>query len=384
MVVKSPFIAVAGIFLAEAIAFTSWLPRLPEIKSAIGLNQAELGLVLAAMPAGALIAMPIAGALSMQLDLRRLNLAFMLGLIGAMLLLAFASSTLWLALALFCVGLGTGAMGVVMNAAGIAAEKELGRPILARCHALFSVGVTIGGSIGSLAASYAITIPVQTAMVGVALVALLLLLQAGLPRERPERSGEPRFALPTGALLVPAIVAFVCLMSEGAILDWSSIYLAHRFDATTLVGGGVVGFGVAMATARFVGDWLYNRYGGGRIITTGAGLAACGFVVTALAPQPAIAIAGFALSGLGLAGIIPITFRRVSATSGMAPGAAVAAVSSIGYTGFLTGPPLMGFLGQVVSLSGAFAVLAAAMVLVAALSSMWLTNAPADQTADAK
>lgn len=149
--------------------------------------------------------------------------------------------------------------------------------------------------------------PAQNAAVGVALVVLLVYLQSGLPRERPERTDAPRFALPTGALLLPAIVAFVCLMAEGAILDWSSIYLADKFDATTLVGGGVVGFGVAMA-----------------------------------------------------------------------------AVSSVGYTGFLTGPPLMGFVGQAVSLSGAFAALAAAVVLVAALSSMWLANAPADQRADAR
>ncbi|WP_372424442.1 MFS transporter [Salinarimonas chemoclinalis] len=369
MRIERPYLAVVAVFFFEALAFSSWLPRLPEIRAALGLDEAALGVVLMGMPAGALLMMPIAGFLSTRLDVRSLNAVGMTILLAATAALPLAGSAQALFAILVMVGLGTGSMGVAMNAAGLAVEKALGRSILARCHAFFSIGVAAGGALGGLAAAQGVPLAVQTPALSVAIAACLLVLARPLPREREAReSAGPRFALPTRALLPPALIAFFCLLSEGAALDWSAIHLRDGLGAQALVGAGVVAFGGAMALARFFGDAISSRLGTVATVAWGAVLAGCGFAAVALAPTAPVAIVGFALAGLGIAGIVPIAFRTAGATPGLPPGVSVAAVSTIGYVGFLAGPSIMGFIGELVGLAAAFGVVAAAMAIVAVLS----------------
>ncbi|MGJ3262832.1 MAG: MFS transporter [Salinarimonas sp.] len=369
MRIARPTLAVMAVFFLEALAFSSWLPRLPEIRAGLGLDEAGLGLVLMGMPAGALAMMPVAGWLSTRLDVRSLNALGMAILLVATAAIPLAGTATALFSTLVAVGLGTGSMGVAMNAAGLAVENALGRPILARCHAFFSIGVAAGGAVGGLAAAQGVPLAVQMPALSLAIAACLLVLARPLPRDRETTGGAgPRFAIPTRALLPPALIAFFCLLAEGAALDWSAIHLRDTLGAEALVGGGVVAFGGAMALARFFGDAISARLGAVATVAGGALLAGCGFAAVALAPSAPIAIAGFAVAGIGVAGIVPIAFRTAGATPGLPPGVSVAAVSTVGYVGFLAGPSIMGVLGALIGLAAAFGAVAAAMAIVAILS----------------
>lgn len=375
------FGSLLALFFIEALAFSSWLPRLPELRERMGLGEGELGLVLMAMPAGALLIMPIVGLLSMRVDIRTLNLVCMSWLLLATVLLPITRSAPWLATSLFSVGLGTGSMGVAMNAAGLAVECALAKPVLSRCHAMFSIGVTVGGGIGGAAAAFSVPLSVQTPVLGLVLAGLLLIIMSGIPHQKAD-SGKagPSFALhcshayllarlrATRALLAPALIAFFCLLAEGATLDWSAIFLRDVLQTEALVGGGVVAFAGAMAFARIIGDWLVTRFAAVAMAAVGAALAAGGFLTVTLAGGISFALAGFALAGLGVAGIVPIVFRAAGRTSGVAPGVGVAVVSSVGYAGFLVGPALMGLMGEAGGLRLAFGMVAVMLCLVLALA----------------
>jgi MFS family permease len=362
--------AVFTVFFIEAFAFASWLPRLPEMKTAFGLGEGDLGLVLLGLPVGALLVMPVAGWSSTRLSVRRLNLICMTWLYAAIALIGFAPSAAGLTSILFLLGLGTGSMGVAMNAAGIAAEAAIGRPILSRCHAFFSLGLAGGGAAAGLFVALGMPIPVHLGAVTAGLFVILLIALRGVSDAAPPASEDdtPRVALPTGALLVPALIALACLLAEGAALDWSPIYLAEDLGASgMLVGAGVTAFAGAMAAARFAGDLLSDRFGDRALVTVGVLLAAVGYGVVAIADlasggAPVIALAGFVTLGFGLAPVVPVAFRAAARLSPRAPGAGVAAVSTLGYVGFLLGPALVGLAAEAASLAAAFAAIAVLLV----------------------
>lgn len=269
---------------------------------------------------------------------------------------------------LFAIGLGTGSMGVAMNAAGFEAEQRLGRPILSRCHAMFSLGLAAGGLAAGafLAAGFSILVHLVV-MIGTLFVALAVTLP-GASGVRPPQSDEeaPRFAWPKGALLVPASIALGCLLAEGAALDWSAIYLSSVVAADgALVAAGVTVFAGAMAAARFAGDALTARFGGKALAMAGAMLAAVGYGIVAMAPDALVALAGFMVVGLGLAPVVPIAFRAGASLSPNAPETGVAAVSTLGYLGFLLGPALVGVTADATGLRWSFAVISAGLLAVA-------------------
>lgn len=385
-----------AIFAAESFSFASWLPRLPELKVLFGLSEGALGFLLLALPVGALVVMPLAGWLSTRMGVGRLNLlclGWMMGaitLIGTVPLAANAFGTdaaFWLLPPiLFAVGLGSGAMGVAMNAAGVAVEGALDRPALSRCHAMFSLGLAGGGLLAGPFVAGGVPILAHLAAVNAVLLVVLLWAVRALPgglgpvgRARDGRGddgkgddgadGAPRFAWPTGALLVPALVALGCLLAEGAALDWSPVYLATVLHADpALVGAGVTSFALAMAAVRFAGDWLSARIGDAALVGGGASVAALGYATVALAPSPAVAFTGFVLVGLGLAPIAPVAFRVGARSSPRAPGVGVAGVSTLGYAGFLLGPALVGLVAEVTSLRWSFGAIALVLAGVLALS----------------
>ena len=365
-------LAVFTIFFIEAFSFATWLPRLPELKTGFGLSDGDLGLALLALPAGALVVMPIAGIASTRLTVQRLNLICLSWMYLAIVLIGLAGSAMMFAVVLFLVGMGSGSIGVAMNAAGFAVEQHLKRPILSRCHAMFSTGLACGGLASGVFAAEGVPIFAHLATVNATLFVLLLIAIAGLsslPPGRGHGASPPRFAFPSGALIVPACIALGCLLAEGAVLDWSAVYLAQVVGAQgALVGAGVSVFAAAMAAVRFCGDWLAVRFSPTALVAGGAGLAACGYVTAALASDAWVALAGFVLIGFGVAPIVPIAFRLGGQMSPDAPGVGVASVSTLGYVGFLAGPALIGLVADATSLRVSFGAVAATLLVVGALS----------------
>lgn len=358
-----------GLFFVQAFAFAAWLPRLPELKRAFGMSDGDVGLVLLALPVGLLTVIPIVGYASTRVSLRTLNLACMGWMLAAITLVGLMTGPLGLAFAILLIGMGAGSQGVAMNAAGFAAEEAMGRPILSRCHAMYSLGLAAGGLIAGLIAAANVPIALHLAATNAVLFAVLLVIARAIVNGRKPSDDDPKFALPRGALLVPGLIAMGCLMAEGVAVDWSSIFLADVLDApAALVGAGVATFSGAMAAMRFAGDWIAQRATERTIVGAGAIVSALGYAVTAAAPNAVIAFGGFILVGFGLAPIVPVAFRMAGRLLPNAPGVGVAAVSTLGYAGFLLGPAVVGLVAEASTLRWSFVAIATLLLAVAALS----------------
>lgn len=361
--------AAFGLFFILAFAFASWLPRLPDLKRAFDMSEGDVGFVLLAMPVAQLCVIPLVAYGSIRLRLRTLTLICITWLLVAISVVGLTTSPISLAAVVFLIGAGAGSTGVAINAAGFAAEEAMRRPILSRCHAMYSVGLAAGGLISGLIAGAGVPIFVHLVVTNIALFAALLLIVPSIVDARKPQDDAPKFAWPKGALLIPGLIAMGCLMAEGVSVDWSSIYLAEVIDApAALVGAGVAAFSGAMAVMRFAGDWISERLSPRHIVGGGAVLSAVGYAVTAAAPNAPTAFAGLVLVGFGLAPIVPLAFRIAGKLSPDAPGVGVAAVSTLGYAGFLLGPPLVGLVAEASSLRWSLGAVAGLLLIVAILS----------------
>jgi MFS family permease len=352
--------AVAAVFVINGLLFGSWAARIPAIRDRVHLSDGEQGVALACLAVGAILAMPLAGAVAARLGSRpatRFSLA--LGC-AATAVVALPSSLALLCLGTFVLGCSMGALDVTMNAHGVAVERRYGRPILAGFHAGFSAGGLLGGALGALAAGADIDVRAHLALVA-ALAAVTGLtwsrrfLPGGedtLPRE------TPIFVRPPRRLWALGFLAFACLLIEGASADWSAVYMRDALGSSAAVAAlGFTGFSVAMTIGRLTSDRLVERSGPRRLVRVGGLVGAAGFGAALLAGAPAAGIAGFACLGIGMASVVPIVFRAAGSAPGISPGVALAAVSSTGYLGFVVGPSVIGGLAGLIGLPTALGVL---------------------------
>ena len=357
-------VALTFVFLADGVMVGSWASRIPAVKDGLGLTTSQLGVALFAMSLGALVSMPLAGWLDERVGSARIALVALLGG-GSSLWLAGVAGSLG-ALALF--GAGFGAVNVAGNAQGIALERAYGRSILSSFHAAFSAGGLIGAAAGGLAAARGVEPPAHFAAVAVTLA----LVAFGAGRLLPRADvGCETFALvrPPRALLLLGCAAFFTLLAEGAAADWSAVYLRGSLGSTAAFAAlGYTAFSLAMVASRLAGDRLDETIGpaalaGGGGVVSAVGLAAA----LAIGTTPA-ALVGFAAMGAGLGVMVPVIFRTAGTTPGVTPGIGIAAVSTIGFLGFLAGPPAIGIAADVIGLRAALAVVVVASVLAAGLS----------------
>jgi hypothetical protein len=360
-------IAVAAIFLVNGTAFASWVPHIPTVQQKLGLSPGVLGLALLSIAVGSLVSMPVAGWLAARYGSRivALSAGMLYCVVIPLPLLAPSLTTLVIALALF--GVFNGAMDVSMNAHGVAVERQIGSPIMSSLHAMFSIGGILGAGAAVLLLPLGVTPIVHvgvTALLGLAL--MLATARFLLPHAADSGGGGPHFVLPRGRLLVLGAMGFFILMTEGAMGDWTAVYLRLDLGAGAgLAGAGFAVFSAAMAIGRLTGDRLVAAFGPVVMVGWGALLAAFGLGGALLLHDPTAAILGFGLVGLGLANVVPILFSAAGRTPGIAPGAAIAAVTTAGYSGFLAGPPMVGFAAEWIGLPGALGLLAVAVGLMA-------------------
>ena len=328
--------------------------------TALGLSDGELGLVLACIAVGAIAAMPLAGAAGARFGSRRATRGALLLACVAVGVIALAPSFLTIAALAVFLGMTMGALDVSMNAHGVAVETQYGRPILSSFHAAFSLGGLAGGALGALAAAAGLDVRVHLALVAfVSLVIGLLWSRRFLGADVDAvGAADPTFVRPPAKLIPLGLLAFACLLIEGASGDWSGVYLRDELGTSAAVAAlGFTAFSVTMTAGRIVGDRLVSRFGSVTVVRAGGAIAAGGFALALVVATPVAAIAGFACLGAGMSGVVPIVFRSAGHVGGMAPQLGLAAVSSTGYLGFMVGPPVIGGIAELVGLPSALIVI---------------------------
>jgi MFS family permease len=365
--------AVALCFFLAGALFASWVTRIPAVETALGMSHATLGLVLLASSIGALLAMPLTGACIARFGSRPIARATVILYCVSLPWLAVAQSPLQLALALFFLGAFYGGLDVAINAQAVAVERAYARPIMGSFHALFSLGGLAGAAIGGLVVEAGFS-PLQH-FSGAVLTLGLLTVVFAVPRlltSDPQAASTAQstgFRLPPRSLLVIGLIAFCAMMSEGSVADWGAIFLRREIGTDEgTAAGGFAAFSITMALARFFGDHFAARLGTVRIVRLGGAIAAAGLALALAVGHTALALVGFAAMGIGLAPIIPLIFSAAGRTPGMEAGPALAVTTTIGYAGFLCGPPLIGFVGQAYGLRPALGLIVVMCLAVALLA----------------
>ena len=363
--------AVTVIFLLNGLLFGAWATRIPAVKDGLDLSEGRLGVALALIAVGALSAMPVSGWMSARHGSRWTTRLTAVAFCLATPLPAFAPTYPTLLLACFVLGASGGALDVAMNAHGVAVEQRHPAPILSSFHAAFSAGGLIGAASGSLAAGLGIDARVHLATMAVlGLAAVPAAGRALLPGDVDHAEDDaPLLVRPPRRLWALGLIGLCGLLAEGASGDWSAVYVRDSLGA----GAGVAGlafaaFSLTMTAGRLVGDRLTTAWGADRLVRRGGMLGAAGLGAALLIGEPWAAITGFACLGAGLSAVVPTIFRAAGNTPGIAPGVALAAVSTAGYTGFLAGPPCIGFLAQATSLPVALALLVVLGLVIASLA----------------
>jgi predicted MFS family arabinose efflux permease len=353
-------------FLIAGFGMAAWAPLVPFAKARVGVDEGVLGLLLLCLGIGSIVTMPLAGALAARLGCRLVIIVSTLLLCLALPLLASVSSLPLLVAALLVFGAGIGAIDVSMNIQAIIVERASGRPMMSGFHGLFSLGGIAGAaSIAALLGDGAT--PLTATLVVIAGIAVALTIAAPDLLPYGGRNEGPFFAFPRGIVLFIGVLCFIAFMTEGAVLDWSAVFLTSvRGMEPSYAGLGYAAFALTMTIGRLAGDRIVQRFGGTNIIIFGGLCAAAGFALSTLDLTWQVALLGYALVGVGCSNIVPILFTSVGRQTVMPENVAVPAITTLGYAGILAGPAAIGFVGHAASLSAAFLIVALLLLGVAA------------------
>ena len=355
------------IFLTSGIGMASWAPMVPYAKARLGLDDADLGLVLLAFGGGSMVSMPLVGWLTHRYGNRKVISVAGLMLCVAIPLLAIVPNAPALAAVLLYFGAMLGAVDVAMNAHAVEVERRDGRALMSGFHGLFSIGGLAGAAIMSTLLALGLTLWASALAIAL-MLALIVLSQRSslLPGVDDAAEWSTVFRLPRGLVLLLGVLCFVSFLAEGSMLDWSAVLLRDfRGFSAASAGIGYACFSVAMAAGRLAGDRVVERLGPVSAIRIGASTAAIGFLLAAMAPWPAASLSGFVLIGLGASNIVPVMFSAAGRLPGNPPAISIAAVTMLGYAGLLSGPALIGFMAHASNLPVALAVVAGLLLLVA-------------------
>jgi len=362
--------AVSSIFFLTGMGTANWAVRIPALQERLSLTPAQLGFALLGVSAGAIAAMPLAGRLVARYGSRPVTRVGALAFALALALPALARSLPLLVAALAVLGLANGLLDVAMNAQAAAVQRHYRQPIMSRVHALYSFGGLAGSAIGGRVASYAIDVRPHLFTVAGSLAVLGFLFgERMLPASADAATEHSSRARLTRRLALLGLIAFCVLFGEGAMANWSAVYLREVARATPgFAAAGFAAFSLTMATGRALGDALTTRLGAVRLARFGGALAALGALLAVAAPLRWSVVIGFAAIGAGLSSIFPTVLASAARTRGVSPGSAIAAVSMCGYSGLLAGPPIIGAVASVLTLRGGVALLALSSVVVVFLA----------------
>jgi MFS family permease len=344
-------IAVSVFFFLAGFVFASWASRIPDIKNHLQLSDAGLGSVLLALPAGLMTGLPLAGYLVSRYGSKKIMIAGALLYPGILLLLGLAANPVQLVAALFMFGFCGNLLNISVNTQAVGVEAVYGRSIMASFHGLWSLAGFTGAAFSTLMIFYRLTPFIHFCII---CAAAILLVYAAYKHALPNDSGnikQPLFAKPD--------TAFGSLVCEGTMFDWSGVYFDKVLQVpASLRTLGYIAFMSSMAGGRFVADWLVTKFGVKHMLQASGIIISTGLLTAVIFPFIIPATIGFLLVGIGVSSVVPLTYGLAGKSTTMAPGAALAALSTIGFLGFLLGPPLIGFIAQAAGLRWSFTVIA--------------------------
>lgn len=360
------------VFFNTGFGSAAWAALVPFAKTRAEISDGALGLLLLCLGIGSIVTMPIAGAGAARFGCRRVMMTASVVVAVTLPLLATLSALPLLVVTLILFGAGIGAIDVAMNIQAIIVERASGRSMMSGFHGLFSLG-GIAGAGGMVALLSLGASPLVATLCVSGLILAVLAASAGHLLPYGARSDGPAFAIPHGIVLFIGLLCFVLFLAEGAVLDWSAVFLTSvRHMVTSYAGLGYAAFATTMTIGRLAGDRIVDRMGQKRVVLVGGLCAATGFIVATVIPSWPVALLGYALVGVGCANIVPVLFSSVGRQTVMPENVAVPAITTLGYAGILAGPAGIGFIAHATSLPTAFLVLAA-MLLAVSLSGRFLS-----------
>jgi MFS family permease len=352
-------IATSIFFFIAGLTYSSWACRIHDIKAQFGLNNAEWGSVLFALPVGLMVSLPFSGWLVTRAGSRRVLITAGV-LFPFMLCMISTATNIWqLVTILFCFGFMNNVFEISMNTQAVGIEVLYKRSIMASFHGLWSLAGFAGVGIGTLMIN--LKWPIWMHFVLVAVLCWLLVLSSWkrlLPEDAPS-DDAPLFARPDANILKLGLIAFASMVTEGTMFDWSGIYFQKVLvvpEALTTVG--YIAFMGTMAGGRFVADTVVTRAGIKHVLQFSGIISTTGLLLAILFPHIITATIGFLLVGIGVSSVVPLAVALAGRSKTLPPGVAIAAVSTVGFFGFLLGPPVIGFIAEAASLRWSFALVA--------------------------
>ena len=351
-------VAAAALFFFMGLVFASWAARIPVFKDQFSLNEAQLGGILFMLPLGSFIALPFAGWSVDRFGSRLMGVASSIVYAFTLYLLSLAPTPIMLSVVLFVFGFVGDTVNIAMNTQALDVQKAYGKPILSSFHALWSLGALCGALTGGWTLRHQYSTGTHFIIVLVPVVILCIISWFYLmPHDGEKDADKKLFAMPDRSLLVIGTICLCCTLCEGAMADWSALYYNGVIaDLSTVSTTGFTAYIFAMTVGRLSGDRLIMALGYRRVLILDGILIALGMALALAIRDPIAVIIGFAMVGFGVSTIIPISYTQAARTTSMRPSVALAAVSTIGFTGFLIGPPVIGFLAHAISLRGALLV----------------------------
>ncbi|NHA06856.1 MFS transporter [Mucilaginibacter sp. HC2] len=365
---KALRIAVGAMFFMAGLSFSSWASRIATVQQDMGLSDAALGAVLFALPVGLMCSLPFSGWIITKIGSRKLLISALLVYSVALVTLGLAQNPFQLIICLICFGFSSNAVNISVNTQAVITEELYQRPILASFHGLWSSAGFVGAGVGTFMIANHVA-PYLHFLIMMVVIMIGVIVAARYLKDDKVANAGPVFVMPDSSLIKLGVIAFCSMICEGAMFDWSVIYFKKVVLApTALVGVGFTAFMLTMAGGRFFADKFAHRYGLKRTLQVSGTLTATGLLFAVAFPHVYTAIAGFLLVGVGVSSVVPMVFSAAGKSKTMQPGVALAAVSTIGFLGFLVGPPLIGFIAGLATLRASFILIACMGVSVVVVS----------------
>ncbi len=366
-------LAVNLFFFINGFVHANLATRFPRIQELFQIDNGVLGLVLLSSSLGAVFAMPFTGWLIIRNGSRRIGIVSVFSYCIFVPLVPLMSGVLGLVLIFFIMGVTAGMLDVSMNSQAVMVEQQMRKPIMTSFHALFSIGMVAGASCGSLFIKLQSPLIIHLSIITALSIAGALWARYHLIHDKPqEKPDGPAFRLPNAAMVSIGIIAFCCMLGEGAMADWSTNYMENITHADkALAPIGLSAFALAMTIGRFFGDSARAKFGDRKLMIACGLVATFGLSIAMLFISPYVVIVGFFIVGLGLSAIVPIAYSIAGNTKDLPPGVGLAMVTTVGYSGFLFGPPIIGFLADWQTLRIALALVLILFIVMTALSARY-------------
>jgi MFS family permease len=361
-------LVVGVMFFLAGLCFATWASRIVTVQQNLGLSDAGLGAILFSLPVGLMCSLPFSGWIITVIGSRKLLIisiiVYSITLIG----LSLAHTVPELIACLVFFGFSSNSVNISVNTQAVAAEGMYGKPIMASFHGLWSMAGFTGAGIGTFMIGNGIA-PFHHFIIITAFVIIVVAVVARYLKDDKVTDSGPVFVMPDSSLIKLGFIAMCSMICEGAMFDWSVIYFKKVVIApTALIGVGFTAFMCTMAGGRFIADWFAKRYGLKRILQVSGSLTVTGLLIAVIFPYFYTAMAGFLLVGAGVSSVVPMVYSAAGKSKTMQPGVALAAVSTIGFIGFLFGPPIIGFIAGLATLRASFVFIALMGTCVIVLS----------------